>query len=80
MSMNEMESKIRELRQLQALIDEATAEAEAIKDTIKAEMGDAEELRACHYILDTGHMRGCPVSACTINTRATRRTTKGAAA
>ena len=37
-------------------------------------------LRACHYILDTGHMRGCPVSACTINTRATRRTTKGAAA
>ena len=49
MSMNEMESKIRELRQLQALIDEATAEAEAIKDTIKAEMGDAEELRAGEY-------------------------------
>ena len=46
MSMNEMESKIRELRQLQALIDEVTAEAEAIKDTLKAEMGDAEELRA----------------------------------
>ena len=49
MSMNEMESKIRELRQLQALIDEATAEAEAIKDTIKAEMGDAEELRVGEY-------------------------------
>ena len=47
MSMNEMESKIRELRQLQALIDEATAEA--IKDTIKAEMGDAEDLRAGEY-------------------------------
>ena len=37
-------------------------------------------LRACHYILDSGHMRGCPVSDCTINTHATRRTTKGAAA
>ena len=47
MSMKEMESKIRELRQLQALIDEATAEA--IKDTIKAEMGDAEDLRAGEY-------------------------------
>lgn len=47
MSMNEMESKIRELRQLQALIDEATAEA--IKDAIKAEMGDTEELRAGEY-------------------------------
>ena len=35
--------------------------------------------RACHYILDTGHMRGYPVSDCTIN-RAGRRTGKGAAA
>ena len=26
-------------------------------------------LRACHYILDTGHMRGCPVSDCTIKDR-----------
>ena len=49
MSMNEIESKIRELRQLQALIDEATAEAEAIKDAIKAHMGDTEELRAGEY-------------------------------
>ena len=49
MSLNEMESKIRELRQLQALIDEATAEAEAIKDAIKAHMGDTEELRAGEY-------------------------------
>lgn len=30
MSINEMERKARELRQLQALIDEATAEAEAM--------------------------------------------------
>lgn len=51
MSMNEMESKIRELRQLQALIEEATAEAEAIKDAIKADMTaqGADELRAGEY-------------------------------
>ena len=49
MSTNELESKIRELRQLQALIEEATAEAEAIKDAIKASMGDSEELRAGGY-------------------------------
>ena len=49
MSMNEIESKVRELRQLQALIEEATAEAETIKDAIKAHMGDSEELRAGEY-------------------------------
>ena len=49
MSINEMESKIRELRQLQALIEEAQAEAEAIKDSIKAAMGDSEALQAGEY-------------------------------
>ncbi len=49
MSMNEIEDKIRELRQLQALIEEAQAEAEAIKDAVKAQMGDSEELRAGEY-------------------------------
>ena len=49
MSMNEIEAKIRELRELQALIEEAQQEAEAIKDTIKAQMGDSEELRAGEY-------------------------------
>lgn len=51
MSMNEMESKIRELHQLQALIDEAQTEAEAIKDAIKASMTaqGADELRAGEY-------------------------------
>ena len=48
MSINEIESKARELRQLQALI-EATAEAEALKDAIKAAMGDAEEVHAGEY-------------------------------
>ena len=44
MSINEIEVKVKELRQLQALIDEAEAEADAIRDAIKAQMGDAEEL------------------------------------
>ena len=49
MSTNELEMKIRELRQLQQLIEEAQAEAEGIKDAIKAQMGEQEELRAGEY-------------------------------
>lgn len=49
MSTNELESRCRELRQLQALIDEAQAEAEAIKDAIKAAMGDSEAVQAGEY-------------------------------
>ena len=49
MSINEMEAKARELRQLQALIEEAQAEAEAIKDAIKAAMGDSESIQAGEY-------------------------------
>lgn len=49
MSNHELESKIRELRQLQTLIEEAQAEAEAIRDTIKAVMGNSEELHAGEY-------------------------------
>lgn len=45
MSINEMEIKYRELRQLQALIEEAQAEAEAIKDA----MGSQEALQAGEY-------------------------------
>lgn len=49
MSMNEIEAKCRELRSLQRLIEGAEQEAEAIKDAIKAHMGDSEELRAGEY-------------------------------
>lgn len=49
MSTTELEKKLRELRQLQSLIEEAQAEAEGIRDAIKAHMGDAEELRAGEY-------------------------------
>ena len=49
MSINELEMKCRELRQLQALIDEAQAEAETIKDAIKTAMGTQEALQAGEY-------------------------------
>lgn len=49
MSINEIEAKARELRQLQALIEEAQQEAESIKDAIKAAMGDRESVAAGEY-------------------------------
>jgi len=49
MTTAEIITKARTLRELQALIEEAQQEAEAIKDALKAEMGDAEELRAGEY-------------------------------
>lgn len=49
MSTNELTEKIRELKHLRQLIEEATAEAEAIKDALKAHMGASEELRAGEY-------------------------------
>ena len=49
MSTNELEMKCRELRQLQNLIEEAQAEAEAIKDAIKARIGERETVQAGEY-------------------------------
>ncbi len=51
MSMNEIEAKCRELRQLQRLIEEAQQEADAIKDAIKAQLTaqGVDELRAGEY-------------------------------
>ena len=49
MRINEMEAKARELRQLQNLIEEAQAEAEALKDAIKSAMGDSESSQAGEY-------------------------------
>ena len=49
MSTHELELKCWELRQLQALIDEAQAEMESIKDAIKAAMGDSEAVWAGEY-------------------------------
>ena len=68
MNTREIESKVREWRQLQALIDEAQAEAEAIKDTIKAAMGDSEALRAGEYSITWK-----PITTARIDTSALRK-------
>lgn len=65
MSTNEIEAKCRELRQLQALIEEAEQEAETIKDALKAHMGDAEEMRAGEY-----KVTWKPVQTARLDTRA----------
>ena len=49
MSINELEMKCQGLRELQRLIEEAQAEAETIKDAIKAHMGDSETAYAWEY-------------------------------
>lgn len=53
MSKNELISKIEALNEWEALMEEAKAEAEAIRDSIKAEMleRDTEELAAGQYIV-----------------------------
>ena len=52
MTKNEMIKKIEELQELETFIEEIKAEAETIKDSIKAEMldRDIEELAAGQYI------------------------------
>ena len=53
MSTIEITTKIESLRDLEALIEEAKAEAESLRDEIKAEMlnRDTEELNAGQYIV-----------------------------
>lgn len=51
MSTNDIAAKCCELRELQALIDEAQSEVESIKDELKRELCDTEELRAGEYKL-----------------------------
>lgn len=49
MTTQEIVSKVKELRELQALIEEAQVEAETIKDAIKANMGGSDVLLAGEY-------------------------------
>ena len=49
MSTQDIERKIKLLREMQRMAEEAQAEAEALKDEIKAYMGDSEELTAGDY-------------------------------
>ena len=47
--MSELERKVKLLREVQRMIEEAQAEAESLKDEIKAIMGETEEARAGEY-------------------------------
>lgn len=67
MSTNEIAAKCRELRELQALIDEAEAEADAIRDALKLAMGAETELRAGEYKLTWK-----PVTTSRLDTKALR--------
>lgn len=49
MSTQDIERKIKLLREMQRMAEEAQAEAEALKDEIKAFMGDSTELCAGEY-------------------------------
>lgn len=49
MNKSQISAKIRHLRELEELIGEAQAEAEAVRDSIKSYMGDKEEVRAGGY-------------------------------
>ena len=53
MSTIEIATKVEELKEMEALIEEAKAEAEALRDAIKTEMlnRDTEELEAGQYII-----------------------------
>lgn len=67
MSTKDIESKCRQLRELQALIDEAQAEAEAIRDELKRAMGDETELRVGEY-----RITWKPVTSVKLDVRALR--------
>ena len=49
MTTKELEAKVRDLRGLLSLIEEAQAEAEAIKDELKALMGNTDTMQAGEY-------------------------------
>ena len=51
MNTNELIKKIEELKELEALIREAEAEVEALKDEIKMEMQNREEMNVGRYIV-----------------------------
>lgn len=51
MNTNELIKKIEELKELEALIREAEAEVESLKDEIKNEMQNREEMNVGRYIV-----------------------------
>lgn len=70
MSTNEMVAKIRELKELEALIAQAEAEAEAIKDSLKATM---TEQNTEEMMVDVYKVRWTTVSSERLDTTALKK-------
>lgn len=51
MTIKEIEKKAAQIKELQDLIEEANQEMETLKDSIKAEMNDTDELHAGIYTI-----------------------------
>jgi len=66
--MTELERKIKLLREVQRMIEDAQAEAEALKDDIKAIMGDSESVSVGEY-----KVTWKPVTCARIDTAAFKR-------
>lgn len=71
MSTNEMASKIRELKELQAMKDELDAEIAALQDTIKAEM-TARNVN--EMVVDVFKVRWMPVVSSRFDTTTFKKT------
>ena len=73
MSTNEMSAKVRELKELQQLIEEATAEAEAIKDAIDAIKAEMEARSVEEMTVDVFKVRWKKVTSSRIDTTALKK-------
>lgn len=65
MSENEIIRKVKLLREMQRMVEEAQAEADALKEELKSIMGSSEELRAGEY-----RITWKPVESARIDTKA----------
>lgn len=70
MSQNEITAKVREIKELQRIMDEAAAEIEALKDAIKAHM-DAENVE--ELITDTFKVRYTAIKTCRFDSTAFKK-------
>ncbi len=71
MSVNELSAKIRELKELQQLVEEAEAEMEAIRDELKAHM---TEQNAEEITVDVFKVRYTTVQSSRFDTAAFKKT------
>lgn len=68
MSIKELENKARELKELQRMAEELETEMDAIKDAIRAALGEREEVTAGAYKITYK-----PVTSTRIDSKALRR-------